>query len=63
MIKALKFMWKNMGGVRFKYISGLVLSVFAASFVIIIPYLSKILIDDCIKGGNREYFFPLIFTF
>lgn len=62
MIKALKFMWKNMGGVRFKYISGLVLSVFAASLVIIIPYLSKILIDDCIKGGNREYFFPLIFT-
>ena len=62
MIKAFKFIWKNMTGVKMKYVSGLLLSVLAASLVIIIPYLSKILIDDCIKGGKREYFFPLIFT-
>jgi len=59
-MKEFKFVWSKMANEKYKFVLGLVLSIVTASLVIIIPYLSKILIDDCIKGGNRTYFIPLI---
>ncbi len=60
-MKSFSFLWENLKGKRVKFVLALILSVFTAAIVIVNPYLSKILIDDCIKGTNRNLFLPLIF--
>ena len=61
-MSASKFIWKHLKGRRAEFVAGHIISVFTAMLVIIIPYISKILIDECIRGGRRDIFLPLIFT-
>ena len=59
-MKYCAFLWNNLKGQRIKFVSALILSVFSAAMVIITPYLSKILIDDCIRGEMKQWFLPLV---
>lgn len=60
-MKAAAFIWKHLKGKRLRFVLAHVISVITAAFVIVNPYLSKILIDDCIQGNRRDLFLPLIF--
>ncbi|MBQ9121411.1 MAG: ABC transporter ATP-binding protein [Clostridia bacterium] len=55
-----KFIWKNLKGKRFAFILGLVLSAITSVIVIINPYLTKILVDDVIRGNRRDLLVPLL---
>ena len=46
-----RWLWKNMEGVRFKYICGLLLEVIYTSMFIITPYFTS-QITDIDAGGN-----------
>lgn len=59
-MKSFSFLWGKMGNQKAKFVAALILSVFTAAMVIVNPYLSKILIDDCIKGNMRHLFLPLV---
>lgn len=57
---ALRFVWDKLKGVRWKVIGGLILSVFYCLLGLAAPYLSKILVDDAIRGGKTEWVAPLV---
>lgn len=56
----MKFVWYNLKGKRWAFILGLILTAFTSAIVIVNPYLSKILVDDVIKGDKRNLLIPVL---
>ena len=59
-MKEIKFVWSYIKGKRAVFFIGLLLTVFTSVIVIVNPYLSKILVDDVIKGSHREWLLPVL---
>ena len=57
---SVRFVWDKLKGVRWKVIGGLILSVFYCFLGLAAPYLSKLLVDDAIRGGKTEAVVPLV---
>lgn len=60
-MKSFGFLWEKFKGKRVRFVTALILSVVTAGIVIVNPWLSKFLIDDCIQGDKRNFFLPCIF--
>jgi len=56
----IKFVWHHMKGKRFVFVLGLFITVLTSAVVIINPYLSKLLVDDIIRGGKIEWLLPVL---
>lgn len=56
----MKFVWHNLKGKRWAFLLGLLLTAFTSAIVIVNPYLSKILVDDVIKGDKRNLLLPVL---
>jgi ATP-binding cassette subfamily B multidrug efflux pump len=56
----LRFVWKNLKGRRWMVIAGIIISAITSMVVIVNPYLSKILVDDVIRGGAHELLIPIL---
>lgn len=56
----LRFVWKNLKGRRWMVIAGILISAITSMVVIVNPYLSKILVDDVIKGSHRDWLIPIL---
>ena len=57
---ALRFVWDKLVGVRWKVIAALFLSVVGCLIALINPYISKLLVDRGIKGGETNLVVPLV---
>ena len=56
-----RWLWKNMTRMdHIRYVFGLCLSVVTTLMLLINPYLSSILVDEVIEGGNKEPLLPLL---
>jgi len=51
----IRFLWKNLKNYRWMVILALSIGVFTSSIIIINPFLSRILVDDVIKGNKHEW--------
>lgn len=56
----IKFVWHNLRGKRPQFIIGLLLTAITSIIVIVNPYMSKILVDDVIRGGKRDMLVPVL---
>ena len=59
-MKEIKFVWSHLKGQRAVFFVGLLLTVYTSVLAIINPYLSKILVDDVIKGSLRDFLLPVL---
>lgn len=56
----IRFIWKYLKGKRFVFIIGLLLTVVTSAIVIVNPYLTKFLVDDVIRGDQRDLLIPVL---
>ncbi len=56
----LQFVWYNLKGKRWAFLLGLFLTAFTSGIVIVNPYLSKVLVDDVIRGSKRNLLIPVL---
>ncbi|OJU17214.1 MAG: hypothetical protein BGN88_03940 [Clostridiales bacterium 43-6] len=56
----IRFVWKNLKGRRIFFIIGILLSAIASIPVFVNPYLTKVLVDDVIKGGKKDWLIPIL---
>ena len=56
----MRFVWKNLKGRRGMLVGGLILAAFTSVLVVVNPYLSKILVDDAVEGGQTQLLVPLL---
>lgn len=59
-MKEIRFVWSYLKGRRGLFITGLLLTVLTSGIVIVNPYLSKVLVDDVIRGGKRNMLIPVL---
>ncbi len=55
-----QFIWQHLKGRRFVFVLGMLLTVFTSAVVIINPYLEKLLVDDVIRGGKKDWLLPIL---
>ena len=56
----IRFVWKNLKGKRWMVIAGIIISAITSMIVIVNPYLSKILVDDVIRGTKKDLLIPIL---